>query len=184
MHLVPGFDFDAFDQPGNDQMLGTDVRRFKALCLGEQFVDLGFGRFGVFFFCFHSCLGVFHCPLGRFKLGAVFDQHGIDNAQIKLAIACQCLDCFFLQGSHLLLCVLKIFLSLCEGDPVCFLVSGAGKFYQAFAGHGLDLVVMIGNNMRAAAMQEELLQLSSSPKEILFAFQVTGGERLIMWKES
>lgn len=40
-----------------------------------------------------------------------------------------------------------------------------------------DLVVLIGNNMRAAAMQDELLQLSSVPKEILFAFQITGGER-------
>ncbi|MBR6029509.1 MAG: ketopantoate reductase family protein [Clostridia bacterium] len=41
-----------------------------------------------------------------------------------------------------------------------------------------DLLVLIGNNMRAAAMQEELLRLSSAPKEVLFAFQVTGGERL------
>ena len=41
-----------------------------------------------------------------------------------------------------------------------------------------DLVVLVGNNMRAAAMQEELFRLSATPKEILFAFQVTGGERL------
>lgn len=41
-----------------------------------------------------------------------------------------------------------------------------------------DLIVLVGNNMRAAAMQEELLRLSPAPKEILFAFQITGGERL------
>ena len=41
-----------------------------------------------------------------------------------------------------------------------------------------DLVVLVGNNMRAAAMQEELLRLSTAPKEILFAFQISGGERL------
>ncbi len=52
------------------------------------------------------------------------------------------------------------------------------KILPQLAQANTDLVVMIGNNMRAAAMQEELLQLSSSPKEILFAFQVTGGERL------
>ncbi|MBQ8953864.1 MAG: ketopantoate reductase family protein [Clostridia bacterium] len=40
-----------------------------------------------------------------------------------------------------------------------------------------DLIVLVGNNMRAAAMQEELLRMSSAPKEILFAFQVSGGER-------
>lgn len=40
------------------------------------------------------------------------------------------------------------------------------------------LIVLVGNNMRAAAMQEELLAQSAVPKEILFAFQVTGGERL------
>ena len=52
------------------------------------------------------------------------------------------------------------------------------KILPQLAQANTDLVVLIGNNMRAAAMQEELLQLSSSPKEILFAFQVTGGERL------
>ncbi|MBQ9009979.1 MAG: ketopantoate reductase family protein [Clostridia bacterium] len=40
-----------------------------------------------------------------------------------------------------------------------------------------DLIVLIGNNMRAAAMQDELLQRSSGPVEVLFAFQVSGGER-------
>ena len=40
-----------------------------------------------------------------------------------------------------------------------------------------DLLIMVGNNMRAAAMREELLALSAAPKEILFAFQVTGGQR-------
>ena len=52
------------------------------------------------------------------------------------------------------------------------------KIVPQLAQTNTDLVVMIGNNMRAAAMQEELLQRSSSPKEILFAFQVTGGKRL------
>ncbi|MBR1584861.1 MAG: ketopantoate reductase family protein [Clostridia bacterium] len=40
-----------------------------------------------------------------------------------------------------------------------------------------DLIVLVGNNMRAAATREELLRLSSAPKEILFAFQISGGER-------
>ena len=52
------------------------------------------------------------------------------------------------------------------------------KILPQLAQANTDLVVMIGNNMRAAAMQEELLHLSSAHKEILFAFQVTGGERL------
>ncbi|MBQ8081986.1 MAG: ketopantoate reductase family protein [Clostridia bacterium] len=40
-----------------------------------------------------------------------------------------------------------------------------------------DLIVLVGNNLRAAAMETELRALSETPKEILFAFQVTGGQR-------
>ena len=123
----------------DDQVLRSDVRRFKALRPGKQFVDLGFGGFGIFFFCLHLGLGVFHRPLSRFQFDTVLDQHGINNAQIKLAITCQCLDCFFLQGGHLLLRILKIFLRLLVRDLVRFLISGTGQFQQALPWHGLDL---------------------------------------------
>lgn len=49
MYLVSGLNFYPLDQPGDDQVLRSDVRRFKALRPGKQFVDLGFGGFGIFF---------------------------------------------------------------------------------------------------------------------------------------
>ena len=52
------------------------------------------------------------------------------------------------------------------------------KILPQLAQADTDLVVLVGNNMRASAMQEELLRMSVAPKEILFAFQITGGERL------
>ena len=39
------------------------------------------------------------------------------------------------------------------------------------------LVVMVGNNMRPAEMQQTILEKTVCPKEILFAFQATAGKR-------
>ncbi len=52
-----------------------------------------------------------------------------------------------------------------------------GAILEALAAVRAPLVVMVGNNMSPAEMQQTILEKTLCPKEILFAFQATAGKR-------
>lgn len=52
-----------------------------------------------------------------------------------------------------------------------------GAILEPLAAVNAPLVVMVGNNMNAAGMQETILAKTTCPKQILFAFQATAGKR-------
>ena len=52
-----------------------------------------------------------------------------------------------------------------------------GAILEPLAAVNAPLVVMVGNNMNAAGMQETILAKTTCPKQVLFAFQATAGKR-------
>ena len=52
-----------------------------------------------------------------------------------------------------------------------------GAILEPLAAVNAPLVVLVGNNMTPATMQEEILEKTVSDKQVLFGFQVTAGKR-------
>jgi hypothetical protein len=130
--------FHPVNQPCDDHMFCFDIRRIKALSPRKKFVNLRLGFSGVHFFFFHPGLGIDHGALRCFELGAVLQQHLIDDGQVKLTLARQRLDSFFFQCGHLFLRDVEILFRLLVRHLVRLFVSDPGERDEFISWNGTD----------------------------------------------